>query len=775
MDAQLRGSFTEIGQQWNQAVSRTQQAIQESSAAKSIQEAATKPCSVCEQRFLRTNIFPCTECKNGCCRDCFVRVFLYNPTGECSLSRPSKQVQVCQTCQSAVLGRVRAENIKERMKRAHSFLDGTIEPYKYSPESKLEQSFRLGSTLMDGIQQVAGFLPLGDIAKAINAGAYIVRYGPLVLLGNDVVMALQLLVTLSRRLAIPAAVASAPQDLFGGLYYMMGEHCGERGKAPELEHLEHIDQDGRVPEPSQELLLTLRRFVRVLYVATYTDPTPTDAQRLLSQVLPGSELVLAELSDSHQVPSYFLTCTKKDRKAYLVLPGTRNSSDVVTDVNAEGAELSGGLAHRGMVGSAQWLLEELGPILTLLYTKGYTVTVIGHSLGAAVAALFTVLLRPQIATLKAYCFGTPACVDEHLMVHLLDCVVSVVNRDDVVPRLNVQHVQALVESALCPGQKAKTKAWMEEDWTALKDVERIVELRRRGGTSAQLPLDSTESELEAKIARLCAAGVGREAAQRALEAEGGDLSRALLRATDEEETSKHAAVQPAASSSASAAEQTVPDPVPKPQKKLPWGANTTSSKWTFGGGTGGVWGEFERLGKDISKAMSNNQSNESNSESTPTRQKTLWNIEENGPPMPYFLIPGQIVHLYSSNGLSRASLAPCTHEALTRIHPTPNMLDDHRVKAYDEALRQACIRRPQTPKWESFEDRSVCACCQADFNWAYVLKSEPQRMLARQHCFSCGRVVCDGCSQNKRAHQDLGLLVPVRTCDSCFFSPEKDH
>jgi hypothetical protein len=356
------------------------------------------------------------------------------------------------------------------------------------------------------------------------------------------------------------------------------------------------------------------------------------------------------------------------------------------------------------------------------------------------------------------------------MVHLLDCVVSVVNRDDVVPRLNVQNVQTLVESALCPGQKAKTQAWMDEDWKALKDVERIVELRRRGGASAQLPLgSSTSSAQEAKIARLCAAGVGREAAKRALEMEDGDLSRALLRATDEEEQSKHTAE----SSSASAAEQTAPVPKAEPKKQE---REATSSKWTFGGGSQGVWGEFERLGKEVSgkiEAMTNQGKDSSGN--GPARQKTLWNIETNGPPMPYFFVPGQIVHLYQSNGLSRASLAPCTHEALTRIHPTPNMLEDHRVRAYDEALRQACIRQPKTLRWESFEERNVCACCQADFNWAYVLKSEPQRMLARHNCYSCGRVVCEGCSQNQRAHQELGLLVPVRTCDSCFFSPEKDH
>jgi len=513
---------------------------------------------------------------------------------------------------------------------------------------------------------------------------------------------------------------------------MMGEHCGERGKEPGLERMEHLDASCTVPFPGQELLMQLRRYARVLYVATYTDPTPTDAQRLLRQVIPGSQLVLAELSDSHEVPSYFLTCTRQDRKAYLILPGTRNSSDVVTDVNAEAEEVPGGLAHRGMVRSAQWLVGEVGPVLVFLYTKGYQITVIGHSLGAAVASLFTHLLRPQIDTLKAFCYGTPSCVDEQLMGVVLDCVVSVVNRDDVVPRLTVQSVQALTQSALCPGQRAKTKAWMDEDWKALKDVERILELRRRGGGAA---------------------------AATALPPAGPSPT------SQEEEPPAQTAAEP---------------------------ARKSSSSWGLGGGSVDVWGGLQRLGTNMSSAWASGSSKAEDpsgaggsscaaaapqevAASSTFGFKLVDAKATNEDPLPRFFIPGQVVHLYQQDGLSRAALAPCTHEALTRIHPTPDMLDDHRVKAYDEALRQACIRKPCTPKWESFEQRKVCACCEADFNWAYILKSEPQQLLARNHCYSCGRVVCDGCSQNRIAHQQLGLLLPVRTCDSCFFSPEKDH
>merc|ERR1712087_658365 len=103
------------------------------------------------------------------------------------------------------------------------------------------------------------------------------------------------------------------------------------------------------------------------------------------------------------------------------------------------------------------------------------------------------------------------------------------------------------------------------------------------------------------------------------------------------------------------------------------------------------------------------------------------------------------------------------------IHPSQKMLEDHLLASYDEALRQACVANAQPPQWESFEKRKRCACCDADFNWAFVLQSEPQRMLARHNCYKCGKVVCEGCFQNRAVHPQLGFIQPVRTCDACFW------
>lgn len=732
------GIFGQLGQQWTSQL----QALHESTTqavAQAVQASTTRVCVVCSQRLLRAVAFECSECKAATCKGCLETVHRFNPLGLPPIGfKSGLWLQVCRGCRPSVQARCRRENVEERLKRVTAFLAGRLEPYTYTAESKVEKSLRWGTDLMAGVKKVAGFIPIANEAvAAINAGYYIIRYGPLVFMGDDVVMALQLLVALATKLEVPGARRSRPQDFFGGMYYMMGEVSGERGRAPELETQDHVDSCGVVPAPPRELLLKLRGLVRLLYVTTYGDQTPTDAQRLLQQVLPGSELVVAEISQNREVPSYYITCTKADKKAYVILPGTSNIGDIATDFNADEERLLSGYAHKGMVQSARWLLGELSEVLVHLYTKGYEVVVVGHSLGAGVGSLFTAMLRPQISSVMCYGFGTPACVDEQLLVRMVDCVVSVVNRDDFVPRLSVQNVQALAASVLCPGQVAKTKAWLAEDWKAVKDVERIVELRRREAPASSSAEGARSTE--AKVRQLVDAGVARDVAERALEAESGDLSSALLRATSEDAES------------------------PPPRPASPAAASPPASA------EGRLGSLFGWLAAPTSAGSSG--APESTAAASQAREAPVRTAAQEHVP---FFVPGQVVHIYQENGLGRASLASSTHEALCRITPSPDMVEDHRVRAYDEVLRQACIAQPGAPVWEAFDRRSVCACCGADFNWACVLQSEPQRMLARHHCFACGRVVCDGCSRTREAHEALGFRNAVRTCDGCCYGPGRD-
>merc|ERR1719343_1737968 len=134
------------------------------------------------------------------------------------MSNPGVQLQPCKNCFKVVQDRTRISNVRERQKRAASYFAGTLEPYMYSPESKLEKSFRLGGHVMETAKWVADILPLGKAVHAVSAGYYIIRYGPLVLCGNDVVDALQLLVGLAGKLDSDSVVQAKakPDELFGG-------------------------------------------------------------------------------------------------------------------------------------------------------------------------------------------------------------------------------------------------------------------------------------------------------------------------------------------------------------------------------------------------------------------------------------------------------------------------------------------------------------------------------------------------------------------------------
>ena len=51
-------------------------------------------------------------------------------------------------------------------------------------------------------------------------------------------------------------------------------------------------------------------------------------------------------------------------------------------------------------------------------------------------------------------------------------------------------------------------------------------------------------------------------------------------------------------------------------------------------------------------------------------------------PLHVLLVPGQVIHLYRRNGLARAAACPADHDALRRIIPSQDMLNDHKMDSY---------------------------------------------------------------------------------------------
>ncbi|KAL8495260.1 hypothetical protein ACS0TY_019419 [Phlomoides rotata] len=118
----------------------------------------------------------------------------------------------------------------------------------------------------------------------------------------------------------------------------------------------------------------------------------------------------------------------------------------------------GGYVHNGLLKAAQYVLEEVCEMLSELVNKhpDYTLTFAGHSLGAGVVTLLTMLAvknREKLGHIerkRVRCFAiAPArCISLNLAVRYADVINSVVLQDDFLPRTTVA-LQDVYKSLLC--------------------------------------------------------------------------------------------------------------------------------------------------------------------------------------------------------------------------------------------------------------------------------------------------------------------------------------
>ncbi len=95
----------------------------------------------------------------------------------------------------------------------------------------------------------------------------------------------------------------------------------------------------------------------------------------------------------------------------------------------------------GMVRAAMHVLSEVGPALRRLQAEGYQITIVGHSMGGAVAALLTYMLIGVAPNVACVTYGCPSCVDAATSDLLKSRVLSVVLHDDVISRITPQSIR----------------------------------------------------------------------------------------------------------------------------------------------------------------------------------------------------------------------------------------------------------------------------------------------------------------------------------------------
>jgi hypothetical protein len=121
-------------------------------------------------------------------------------------------------------------------------------------------------------------------------------------------------------------------------------------------------------------------------------------------------------------------------------------------------KFDGGYVHNGLLKAAEWVFEEECGILKELIEKNpnYTLTFAGHSLGAGVVTVLSILVAKNrekfgnIERKKIRCFAiAPArCISLNLAVRYADIINSVVLQDDFMPRTTTA-MEVLFKSLFC--------------------------------------------------------------------------------------------------------------------------------------------------------------------------------------------------------------------------------------------------------------------------------------------------------------------------------------
>ncbi|KAE8766849.1 calmodulin-binding heat-shock protein [Hordeum vulgare] len=118
----------------------------------------------------------------------------------------------------------------------------------------------------------------------------------------------------------------------------------------------------------------------------------------------------------------------------------------------------GGYVHNGLLRAAGWVLDKECDLLRDLLDRypDYTLTFTGHSLGAGVAAMLTMVVvlnldklgKVERARTRCYAMAPARCMSLNLAVRYADVINSVVLQDDFLPR-TATPLEDIFKSILC--------------------------------------------------------------------------------------------------------------------------------------------------------------------------------------------------------------------------------------------------------------------------------------------------------------------------------------
>ncbi|KAG8098846.1 hypothetical protein GUJ93_ZPchr0013g35521 [Zizania palustris] len=159
-------------------------------------------------------------------------------------------------------------------------------------------------------------------------------------------------------------------------------------------------------------------------------------------------------------PSFTLVCDKKSKLFLLFIRGAISTKERLTAATAaevpfhhivlnEGQinNVTLGYAHCGMLAAARWIANLAIPHLHkgVREFPDYHIKIIGHSMGAGIAAILTYILHEhhEFSSCTCLAFAPPACMTWELAESGKEFVTSLINRNDVVPAFSKVSIENL--------------------------------------------------------------------------------------------------------------------------------------------------------------------------------------------------------------------------------------------------------------------------------------------------------------------------------------------
>lgn len=194
-----------------------------------------------------------------------------------------------------------------------------------------------------------------------------------------------------------------------------------------------------------------------------------------------AELIYASWINQVAVTPYCISVDTTSKTVIVAIRGSLSLEDALTDCLADDYQLSdlgrdlgfdgkGVYAHRGMIEAATTVLADLETtsLLDLLLNvgsvptthmirvphlhqdcRGFRLVITGHSLGAGVASVLAVLLRPLFPNLHAYAMSPPGGMfSASLATRSEAFITSVIVGKDIVPRLSFANMEHLKDQAM---------------------------------------------------------------------------------------------------------------------------------------------------------------------------------------------------------------------------------------------------------------------------------------------------------------------------------------